>query len=75
MTDLAGALWAFDRTGGQERPEVLEDDDTACPPFTEDDCYECGEPLRLLVLDPCPRGCCDRPYCLDCAHSLGIPYD
>jgi hypothetical protein len=54
---------------------VTAADDTACPEVTEDECFECGEPLRWLVIDPCPAGCCDRAVCLDCAHRLGIPYD
>lgn len=64
------------RAEDEGRPEVpaerrLED----CLPFSEDECFECGEPLRWLVISPCPDGCCDRPVCLPCAESLGLEID
>lgn len=67
------AEWLFIRTGGQERPEVLERDDDDCPigPLDDEKCMNCGEHPPLNYPIPCPCGQDDRALCLDCAYRLG----
>lgn len=72
MTTLADAQWLYVRTGGQIRPEILEQvEDTACPEYDNEECMNCGEHPSLIYPVPCPSGCCDRALCLDCADRLG----
>lgn len=38
----------------------------------DETCWQCGEPMTEVFPRPCQDGCCDVPWCLDCAHAAGF---
>lgn len=39
----------------------------------EDICVKCGEKVRDIYPVECRDGCCEQPWCLDCAFYAGFP--